>query len=284
MMTDGNMLKTIQPFLVMENVEFFQYVYARDGISHFYTFTPKEAQRVVMVPSGCMDILFEYDKDGLLAYVLGATVTHYNYYNWHANRYFGVRFKSGYWPAFLKSSNKEMIDNKVLLSELVDDHALFKELEGMLSFQEQVELFLSVYNRLFVRKERQLAKYEIVKKCKTVIYESKGLVRIDELEEGMGYTARYLNKLFEQEVGCSPKSYCKLVRFQNVLEYLNLHPDAKFVDLAIRFGYYDQSQLNREFVQFTGKTPREYKKYVNSDKYFRKVINVPIFTRNVQST
>ncbi len=279
-MTDDNMLKTLQPFLVMENAEFHQFVYARDGISHFYTFTPESQQRVVMVPSGCMDILFEYTADGMVAYVLGATVTHFNYYTWHTNRYFGVRFKSGYWPAFLQSSNKEMIDRKVLLSELMDEEFSFSQLEETDSFEEQVKLFLDVYNKLFVRKAQQLSKYEIVKRCKMLIYESQGLIRVSELEEEMGYTSRYLNKLFEQEVGCSPKSYCKLVRFQNVLEYLNAYPDAKFVDLAARFGYYDQSQLNREFVQFTNKTPREYKKFVNSDKYAKKVINVPIFTRN----
>ncbi len=277
-------LKTIQPFLVMENSEFYQHIYEKNGISHFYSITPSVEREVVMVPNGSIDIIFEYGSTRMRAYVLGATVDHYSHYVWHTNTYFGVRLKSGYWPNFFISSNKEIADSKVELNQLMEEKEVFRSLEEKEIFEEQIEEFLRIYYLYYRRKAGDLSKYEIVKRCKALIHESKGLIRVGELEVQVGYTARYINKLFEQEVGCPPKTYCKMVRFQNVLEYMNKNPNAKFVDVATIFGYYDQSQLNKEFRQFTDKTPKEYKKIVNSDKYFRKVIDVPIFTRNIENT
>jgi AraC-like DNA-binding protein len=75
-----------------------------------------------------------------------------------------------------------------------------------------------------------------------------------------GYSHRRFITLFRHALGLTPKLYCRVQRFQRVLKRVATDQAASWVDLAIAAGYSDQSHFNREFLEFTGVTPGDYRK------------------------
>ena len=91
-----------------------------------------------------------------------------------------------------------------------------------------------------------------------LIKSSSGLVTIKELEQKMGYTKRYLDMLFKEHVGISPKAYSGIVRFQNFYQLWANSENNSFYSDNLYDLYYDQSHFIREFRKFTGHSPKQY--------------------------
>lgn len=83
---------------------------------------------------------------------------------------------------------------------------------------------------------------------------------IEEVVKDSGYSHRHFIALFRRTVGLSPKRYCRVMRFQSALERVTLDGAASWVDLALEAGYSDQPHFTREFQEFAGVAPREYRK------------------------
>ena len=80
---------------------------------------------------------------------------------------------------------------------------------------------------------------------------------IDNVAARYGITSRYLQKLFLQYTGLTPKLYSKINRFQNSLTLVT-KKDISLTAVAYSCGYFDQSHFIREFKSFTGLTPSSY--------------------------
>ena len=104
-----------------------------------------------------------------------------------------------------------------------------------------------------------------------MVYESDGKIKVSELEENTGYSVRYINKVFIEEMGFSPKIFCKIIQFQRALEFLNYGAPDKMTDAAVALGYYDQPQFIRDFKKYAGMTPKKYFKLVERRDYKSKV-------------
>ena len=70
-----------------------------------------------------------------------------------------------------------------------------------------------------------------------------------------GVSRQYLTRVFREDVGVSPKLYCRLSRFQAALKLARKGEQVNWADLAIGAGYTDQSHMIAEFREFSGMTP-----------------------------
>lgn len=70
-------------------------------------------------------------------------------------------------------------------------------------------------------------------------------------------TSRYLQKLFLQHTGITPKLYDKINRFQLSLKHMAKREES-LTSIAYACGYFDQSHFIRDFKSFTGIRPSEY--------------------------
>ena len=86
---------------------------------------------------------------------------------------------------------------------------------------------------------------------------TSGTIPIDALASRVGYSRRHLTAVFAQQIGLSPKTVARLLRFSAVCERMRLTP-ARWADIAAESGYCDQSHLNRDFRQFAGTTPEKF--------------------------
>ena len=79
------------------------------------------------------------------------------------------------------------------------------------------------------------------------------------VRESMGFSAKRFIRLFQDSVGLTPKLFCRVQRFQRVLDELAPRPCHDWAQLALHSGYYDQPHLIHDFREFAGVTPADYK-------------------------
>lgn len=103
--------------------------------------------------------------------------------------------------------------------------------------------------------------------------ENTGNITINELAEKTGYTQRYVNRIFTECYGMSPKVFSKLMRFQYLLDNLNLGLEqVDFTRMAQDMGDYDQSHMMKEFKAFTETTPKRYLLDLKQTEYDKRLI------------
>lgn len=90
------------------------------------------------------------------------------------------------------------------------------------------------------------------------VVEQRGRVRIDDLARLAGLSQRHLRRVFLEQTGLSPKMFCRVVRFRNLLRRIQNPRATNWVVQALEAGYYDQSHLVNEFREFAGVSPNEY--------------------------
>lgn len=85
-------------------------------------------------------------------------------------------------------------------------------------------------------------------------------VRIDAAVRDSSYSHRGFIALFRQATGMSPKRYARLMRFRALLAMLHGPCTATPLgELALEAGYSDQAHMNRDFREFAGMTPLQYR-------------------------
>jgi AraC-like DNA-binding protein len=87
--------------------------------------------------------------------------------------------------------------------------------------------------------------------------QADGRLGIGELAATVGCSRRYLAAKFRDEVGLTPKTAARVLRFADVRRRLQADP-ARFADIAQACGYYDQAHLNRDFRELAGTTPTDF--------------------------
>ncbi|MEO6391150.1 MAG: helix-turn-helix domain-containing protein [Pyrinomonadaceae bacterium] len=83
---------------------------------------------------------------------------------------------------------------------------------------------------------------------------------IGELTGKIGYSQKHFIQLFKQEVGVTPKSYLRIMRFQKSIGEIARTPAINWAALAADCGYFDQAHMIAEFRSFAGLTPVEYQR------------------------
>ncbi|QNI36684.1 AraC family transcriptional regulator [Edaphobacter albus] len=90
------------------------------------------------------------------------------------------------------------------------------------------------------------------------IHAAPHIATVAELARTTGLSSRRLSQLFTEHVGVSPKLYCRIQRFQHVVQQLHRATEIPWPELALACGYYDQSHFANDFRAFSGLSPTSY--------------------------
>jgi len=268
-------IKTFQPYFVFDTERFYQRIIDAYGISHFYSYTPTKGNQneLYLIPDGCSNMLFSYSSLDMKALVVGSTKKKRPIVLDPTREYFGVRFQPGENPCFDKDSVKTFVNGIAQLQDFSHMNALYSEMDQLQSFHERIATFLEAYGKLFAVEGRN-KELDLFRQIYTFIVKSKGLLSITELERHIGYSARYINFLFNGHLGICAKQFCQIIKFQNVIKTMNTGSIDNFARLSESFGYYDQSHFIHDFKKFTNKTPSNYLKTIQSSQYGSRIVNV----------
>lgn len=265
-------LRPTQPYFVFDTNDFWQEVYLKQGISHFYTYHIDAEKPLRTVPDGCIDLFFEFENGKMQGYVCGTRLK-YTCEEWSGkNEVFGVRFMPGVQPEFLTVTMKEVVGKRTPIEMVLKgEQEWLKTLEKEPDFYQRIRIFLEAYTKAEKKRVKPYGKKELVLSVKQMVYDSDGKIKISEMQEQSGYSVRYINRVFIDEMGFSPKTFCKIIQFQRALEFLNYGAPDKMTDAAVFLGYYDQPQFIRDFAKYAGLTPKKYLKLVESMQYKTKI-------------
>lgn len=263
-------LKPTQPYLILNTENFQQKVILQNGISYFYQFDLPEDMLIPVVPDGCVNFLFVYTGESMHAYGCG-TKPQYTTEQFLKGTTFGVCFMLGMQPDFIGVKTKTLLGNRMELgSILLGEKKWLDDLADASTFEERIQIFLDSNIALDTEKKELFGKKQLFNNVKQLMYDSDGKIRIGEIQELSGYTNRYINKVFLEEMGYSPKTFCKIIQFQRAIEFLNDGSKDKMTDAAVELGYYDQPQFIRDFKRYAGITPKKYQQLRRREEYREK--------------
>jgi len=105
----------------------------------------------------------------------------------------------------------------------------------------------------------------LVSYCVGKLKGTHGLLTIAELEHDTGYTRRYLELLFSDHVGLSPRTLGSIFRFQKFYRtWANRKTFEELKDELYDY-YYDQAHFSKEFKRMTGYSPQHYVRTVTNE-------------------
>jgi AraC-like DNA-binding protein len=81
---------------------------------------------------------------------------------------------------------------------------------------------------------------------------------VAQCARSLGVSERRLSQVFREQVGMSPKMWCRIRRFQTAVRALHNGVGVPWAELALRCGYYDQSHFANDFRAFSGINPSTY--------------------------
>jgi AraC-like DNA-binding protein len=88
--------------------------------------------------------------------------------------------------------------------------------------------------------------------------ESAGRRTVSDVTDQIGLSARRFIQVFSEEVGLTPKLYCRVRRLQEALGLLSRTRTVDWAALAVRSGYFDQAHFIHDFRAFSGLNPTAY--------------------------
>lgn len=207
-----------------------------------------------VLPDGCMDILFDTAGAAEPA-IIGTMRTPHEIHLRGRVDFWGVRFRPGGLPAFLRLEACDVTDGRAALAALWGAKA--SELWLRLS-----ECPLASRPALLRSALVSLAPREIdpcIRKCVARIESSRGLLAMDTLVDAGSLSARQIERKFQQHVGISPKTFARIVRFKHLKAAIDKGGAQRpWADLAAAFDFADQPHLVREFKALSGLTPVQY--------------------------
>lgn len=270
----------IQPYIAMSSFKYYKQLVNCHGISHFYTFTKDNAnhQNSLAVPDGCIDILFSTSDNKPSVHIYGSVLQPTFVFDDDSSDFFGVRFYPGGGYTFRDIKIKELINNMYDFTELIPSDELLERIATSNDFTEKISLFTNHYQghlRIQHIKNDPIAlKQFMLNKILT----SKGQIRVGNLAAATGYSVRYVNKKFIEFFGIPPKVFCKIIRYQHVLNELkllnNMDNHNSLIQIANDAGYYDQAHMYKDFSEFSAQSPGQYIEMLKQSDYTNKLIIV----------
>lgn len=229
-------------------------------------------QKVRVVPTGAIELVFNLDEDELGFYdtkqpgrcksFSGAIFS-----GVHARPLFvdsrkhvvGVHFKPGGAFRFLGVPAPELTDAHV------DVEALWRKStqdlrERLCAAANPAMRFRVLEKALIARLENTLEEHRAVRAALDIFARDAGEARTRDLAAHLGLSQRHFIKVFSNQVGLTPKLFGRVQRFQRALELTRSNPTPDWADVVVACGYFDQSHLIHDFQTFSGLTPTEFQR------------------------
>ncbi len=207
-----------------------------------------------VVSDGCVDILFEMSQPER-NFITGLSEAYLEYPLSEQFHYIGIRFLPTGFSSLFKISAAELTNRFEDLDQVLPQFSrqladVFLANSDWATQQEGLNL-LFLEQMLRAAPDYDLRVFDAIAE----ILQKQGQLSIRELNTGL--SPRQLRRLFHFHIGTSPKTFSKIVRFQQLLlakpSIKSLSANKLFFDA----GYYDQAHFIKEFKHFYGLSPTQ---------------------------
>lgn len=205
-----------------------------------------------IIPDGCNDILITYNGEEVISW-LSPSISAPSKFNFGELKWiFGIRFLPGATYAIFHDNLEYDVQRAIDMKHLFRDFKLVEDaFSKARSFVKRLEV-IGEYLEKKIKVRNGIE--EILYYCVGQLIDTNGLISIEALSDKTGYGVRYIRELFSKHIGHSPKELANIIRMQKTLMYMWDKPQANLGETAFKYGFADQSHMNREFRKFLGST------------------------------
>lgn len=178
-----------------------------------------------------------------------------------------IAFKKGMAAPFFPFPMDEIKDS-VVDADLVwgSDFGLLRE--KVLAVKDVTERFKIVENFLIRTFRSKLDLNPCVAFAVEEMTKRPDGLNIARMNEKIGYSQKHFAEMFRRQVGVTPKSYLRLMRFQKAIQAIDKTAEINWGTVAFECGFYDQAHFINDFKHFSGFTPEQYAKiHTNYQNY-----------------
>lgn len=229
-------------------------------VSHYESAAPLQARERVL-PDGQFQLMLNLGAG--VAAVAGLRSHHVVVETARVSSVMGVVFRPGAARAFLAAPAIDFFDQAIQLDivggwrpadQLLDRLREAREAEARLRILEK-----ALIDRMPVFREKHLPMHPIVQYALDAFGNAPHIRTVADVSREIGWSRRWLSHAFAEQVGITPKRYCRLIRFQHVVREIASRP-VDWADVALAGGFYDQAHLVHEFRAFSGLSPETFLK------------------------
>jgi AraC-like DNA-binding protein len=169
----------------------------------------------------------------------------------------GVHFKPGGAFPFLGIPVCELADTHIDLETLWGSSAAVLR-ERLCDAKTHAEQFRLLEEGLLNRLCYGVEKHYAVSAALEMFGKNEPGPTVREIAKYLGISQRRFIEVFKAEVGITPKLFSRIRRFQQTRSVIQQIPSPNWATLALDLGYFDQSHMIREFLEFCGLSPTDY--------------------------
>ncbi|MFY7840675.1 MAG: helix-turn-helix domain-containing protein [Lacibacter sp.] len=134
------------------------------------------------------------------------------------------------------------------------------EVEEKLAAATNDKQRIKVVEQFLLSQLKSIETDKLIVEAVKLIYQSNGTIRIKELNEKLFISQSPFEKRFRKVVGTTAKKFASIVRFNAVLN--NLNNTKSLSEICYENNFFDQAHFIKDFKQFTGDTPENFKRFL----------------------
>lgn len=222
----------------------------------------------IVIPDTCMDIIFDinYTENNYNGFF--CTVDEHSYHTGGAiiadtTATFAIRFYA--WTAIL-FSEEDFAGRKNSAFAVEEFFSKLKaELEPLLFDVPTLDGKIAVTEKLLLKK---LCTHRINNNLMNAIHymlETNGRAKISDICAYTCVSERQLERIFNYNMGVSPKTFSSLLRYQLLWQEIALSPSFNILDAVDKYGFSDQAHLLNDFKKRHLMTPKAAVQYARRD-------------------
>ncbi|MGG1658137.1 DUF6597 domain-containing transcriptional factor [Brevibacillus sp. NRS-1366] len=210
-----------------------------------------------VIPDGCVDIIFDLRAPSFSkgAFVSGLMRSFQIMPVTGHQSLLGIRFFSETAHHFLRYPVSGVTGERLFLEELWGMEAswIVEYLMEATEIADKIAMMEDVLKQRLSASQSRSDRLLVT--SIRYMYEYRGNMSISSLAEKVNYSERNLRRTFQNELGVSPKELIRIIQFQSLLQELTRGTHVSFMDLALQYGYYDQSHVIKSFQTLYGVAP-----------------------------
>ena len=160
---------------------------------------------------------------------------------------------------FASHPANELFNLSLSLDDIFDRKSV-AEVEEKLRITTTGKQRIKVVEQFLLSQLKDIQTDKLIVEAIKLIYQSNGTIRIKELNEKLFISQSPFEKRFRKVVGTTAKKFASIVRFNTVLD--NLHETKTLTEICYENNFFDQAHFIKDFKQFTGDTPENFKRFL----------------------
>lgn len=160
---------------------------------------------------------------------------------------------------FASHPANELFNLSLSLDDVFDGNSV-TEVEEKLTIATTDKHRIKIVEQFLVSQLKDIQTDKLIVEAVKLIYQTNGAIRIKELNEKLSISQSPFEKRFRKVVGTTAKKFASIVRFNTVLDHLNT--SKSLTEICYENNFFDQAHFIKDFKQFTGDTPENFKRFL----------------------